>query len=105
MRADAPLFLGCGDLLLPLGLQLLGDLFGPLLDALHAHLVVAVPLLQVLHRGEDRVLHLPLLLGHLLVKLWVQTLQSRRVVLLLAWGVEVHTRPSIALARLAHNRL
>jgi hypothetical protein len=60
--------------------------------------VVAVPLLQVLHRREDRVLHLPLLLSHLLVKLRVQTLQSRRVVLLLSWGIEVDTGASVTLA-------
>ena len=57
--------------------------------------MIAVPLFQVLHARKDRILHLPLLLGYLLVEFGVQTLKGRDVILLLgplttSCGVEIH---------------
>ena len=68
--------------------KLLCELICAPLDALDAHLVVAITLLEVSHTHKDRVLHLFLLLFDFFVQLRVQHLEGRSTVALaLHWAV------------------
>lgn len=53
-------------------LKLSRNLLVSLVDSLLSILKISVPLLNILERLEDRILHLPLLLLHLLVQFRIQ---------------------------------
>ena len=55
------------------------------LDSLHAHLVVAVPLLEIPDAHEDRVLHLLLLFLNLFVQFWIEHFEGGCAVTLCCW--------------------
>lgn len=93
-RAHTAFLLLSSYLSIAFGFELSRDLLGSLLNALHTHFMITVPLFQVLHAGKDRVLDLSLLFCDLFVEFWVQTLQGGDVILLgalhAASCVEVH---------------